>query len=910
MENKESGSLDWILISAVIGQLILGVFFVYSASGSVAEKLTGNPNDLFYRHLVSLSVSLLVAGLLFKYWSTAFLRKHALWLLILSLSLIVLTLVPGIGVSINGANRWLLIGSRTIYVMPIACLFLFVYFSYFLSEHLYQNRIRSFSNVKFFLIGAIYAVSFWLQPDISGALILAAVIFFMCLLAGQYKFTIISIVGLSVSSAFLIGLQTYQLERFIGFFSPFEDRFDQGYHLATSLIAVGGGDVWGVGYGEGIIKTRLPSAHDSFIYSAVIEETGVIGGLLLIIISIVIFYRSFLIAQKLFACQKGFEGLLVMGLIGWISLLSVTHMSGVLGLTPINNAPYPLISFGGTYLLVFLMAFSIILKFGSTIRLADLEGQNVGPQPVFHKPLFWCFIFLFGLVGYFSISTAVFNKHLDAQYLSATSYVKKLNENRNSNAKTETTRGRIVDRFGKVLAHNVPQYDVAFDPQVIDIKNTGLYDLAALLEVNRDHVRVKYEQQKSAKRRFVYLKRDVDLDTGEQIKKLNIKGVYLHQVDRRYYPVGPAAAHVIGIASRDNVGQEGIELQFDETLRMFNDKDLQLSIDKRIQDIAYKTLKSYATKNDVKNGSIIVTEIKSGQILAMVNYPSFDPNDRRSLVGAQLLNIPVSFQLEPGELIAPFTLLAATQDLKSRWTESVDTNPGYLEVDGHKIQDAQNYGEIDIATVLDKYSKVGLSKIALDMPQQKLYSVFADVGFGSNTGIEVPSESPGNLGHIGKRSQLEYAANSFGYGLLVTPIQVANAYMSIANNAQMTKLTLIKGKKPDWKPLGTVTSGAASNLRHQLQRSSTNKGSTSSVPDILVSGKRALIQKNYAGKYVERYTGMFVGMTPVVEPEILLLVLIDESEKDPYAAGEIAETIFNEIVSKSFDFAQYYRTSN
>ena len=246
----------------------------------------------------------------------------------------------------------------------------------------------------------------------------------------------------------------------------------------------------------------------------------------------------------------------------------------------------------------------------------------------------------------------------------------------------------------------------------------------------------------------------------------------------------------------------------------------------------------------------------------MTNYPSFDPNDRRSISISSLRNNAISMRIEPGALIAPFTLLSAKNEPNYQGDKLIDTNPGYLEVNGHTIKDPRNFGEMDFSGVLAKYSRVGLSKIALNMPKQTLWQMINNVGFGAKTKIELPGEVIGHLNNPQDWSEIEHAGISFGYGLSVTPIQVASAYLAIANNAQQKKLTLLLDKQSKSNSFDLISPATTREIKYIMQKEDSQINGLESDSNLSVSGNRALIQKINAGRYVDKYTGAFVGFSP------------------------------------------------
>ena len=403
--------VDWVLLLVVASQLIAGTLFVYSASGGYAHKVFGDSLHVFHQHVIQVLLSLLIGLITYRFLPLPLLKKNAHWLLMFSMILLAIPLVPGVGQAINGAYRGLSVGAIVIYVMPIATLFFVFFISRFLAECLGQERVSTPLDLKLLTIVAVVFLLSALQPDMVGASMLVTLVVLMCFVVRRYRIAIFLMATFAMLNVGFMLSQPYLLQRLASYLDPFADRFSSGYQLATSLIAISGGGLFGVGYGEGVVKSQLPGAHDGFIFSVLIEETGVAGGGVVLVLSAIIFARCFMIAQRLLINEQLFEGLLVMGLALWMALSAIIQGCSSLGLLPTIQVAYPLISYGGTYLLLFVMSLSIILKIGAGLPNRDLDGQLI-----FRSPIFVGIVALFSVITLQAVSTAMFNPSLDSKY--------------------------------------------------------------------------------------------------------------------------------------------------------------------------------------------------------------------------------------------------------------------------------------------------------------------------------------------------------------------------------------------------------------------------------------------------------------------------------------------------------------
>ncbi len=481
-------------------------------------------------------------------------------------------------------------------------------------------------------------------------------------------------------------------------------------------------------------------------------------------------------------------------------------------------------------------------------------------------------------------------------------------------------RGAIVDRHGEYFAVSTPVDSAWANPQELLEQPVNIAPLAQMLEVDESTLSRRLAQR--SEREFLYLKRHITPDIAQQIKSLNLPGVYLKREYRRYYPAGEVAAHVVGFTNIDDEGQEGLELAFDDWLsghsgskRVVRDRrgniiedvelvkepsagrELVLSIDLRLQYLAYRELKAAIAEHRAKSGSVVVLEVATGEVLAMVNQPSFNPNQRGGAT-ANIRNRAVTDFYEPGSVIKPFAVAAALESGQYTPDTPVNTHPGTLKIGSYTITDlGGDKGIIDVTKILVKSSNVGISKLALSLKAEHLWSVYQRLGLGDATGSGFPGESPGILTHHRHWRKLQQASVSYGYGLSVTPIQLAQGFAAIANNGRMRSPSFVHGtNNPDSAVIDPMI---ASQIRAMLE-AVTQPGGTgfrAAVPHYRIGGKTGTARKSTSGGYQNRYVASFVGMAPISDPQVVAVVVINDPSGDEYQGGQIAAPLFSRIMT-------------
>ena len=375
------------------------------------------------------------------------------------------------------------------------------------------------------------------------------------------------------------------------------------------------------------------------------------------------------------------------------------------------------------------------------------------------------------------------------------------------NVEVAAHRGMILDRHGEPLAISTPVHSVWLNPQEFNADNKQVVNLAKTLGIKT--LSISKRIKKNKKREFVYLKRRVTPEVANKVKSLHIKGVGLQREYKRYYPMGEVTSHLVGFTNIDDMGQEGLELMHDDVLtglpglkRMVRDsrgnyveggeqlkitkdgQNIQLSIDLRLQYLTYQSLKEAVMHYEARSGSAVILDIRTGEVLAMVNQPSFNPNNRRGLKTSDYRNRAVTDLFEPGSTVKPFTMASGLQSGKFKPDSIIDTRPGTLKVSGHTIKDFRDYGQIDMGTLIQKSSNVGASKIALTVDPDELWHDFAAFGMGELTGGFFPGEAMGSMPDPKKWRELDRATLSYGYGLASSALQLARGYMVLANGGE------------------------------------------------------------------------------------------------------------------------------
>ncbi|HZH06931.1 MAG TPA: penicillin-binding protein 2 [Lautropia sp.] len=533
-----------------------------------------------------------------------------------------------------------------------------------------------------------------------------------------------------------------------------------------------------------------------------------------------------------------------------------------------------------------------------------------------------CFVALGGKALYLQTMSAPFLQAQGAQRYEKT-------------IELQANRGRILDRHGVVLASSLPARSVWAYPDRVDLSDPRLMDVARLLDIKP----LELQRRLTAEdKNFVFLKRQVDLDTAERIRALRIKGIGQDGEYKRDYPQGEMVAHLVGFTDIGHVGQEGLELAFQSTLaghvgsrRVMRDgtgqiigaldqvreprdgRDLRLTIDTRIQSRTFDALKDAVKESRAKAGAAVVMDAKTGEVLAMANWPSYNPNERSRLAGGDLRNRAITDLFEPGSTLKAFTAALALESGKFRPGSIIDAREGKLTIGRDTIRDAHRVRELmTLEQVIQKSSNIGTAKVALSIPAEDHWRLLTAAGFGQASKTGFPGAAAGQLRPHKKWKPIEHATISYGHGISVSLLQMARAYTIFAGNGELVSSNVFKTDEPRGRPMQVsmrtredaaprgvpvIKPETAAAVRKMLEMAAGPKGTAplAQVPGYRVGGKTGTTTKLENGRYVKKYVASFVGMAPMSDPRIIVAVMIDEPSTGKYYGGQIAAPVFSRI---------------
>jgi cell division protein FtsI (penicillin-binding protein 3) len=484
-------------------------------------------------------------------------------------------------------------------------------------------------------------------------------------------------------------------------------------------------------------------------------------------------------------------------------------------------------------------------------------------------------------------------------------------------------RGRILDRNGVVLASSIPVPSIWAIPEDVDRDPENLKKLAKLLGMTRSELNKKLEDEDKS---FVWLKRQVDESVGQEIEALKIKGIYQRKEYKRQYPEGEAAAHVVGFTNVEDMGQEGIELAFNKDLggrngsrRVIKDRmgravedvgeqvapvdgrDLQLSLDSKVQFFAYESIKEAVLKHKAKAGGIVVLDVHTGEVLALANYPSYVPDKRVNLNGEQLRNRTLTDSFEPGSTMKPFVIGLALNTKRVTPETQVQTAPGRLTIGSATISDSHAHGMLTVNEVIQKSSNIGTAKIALQMPARDMWEMFSSIGFGQKPQVPFPGAVSGRLRPYKSWRPIEQATMSYGYGLSVSLMQLAHAYTIWGRDGDLVPLSMLKVSGPV-AGQQVFDPKVAEQVRYMLHLV-VGPGGTAPKAQTMgysVGGKTGTANKQEGHGYAaKKYRGVFAGLAPIDAPRIAVAVMIDEPTNGQYFGGDVAAPVFSQAVQQT-----------
>ncbi|WP_431098291.1 peptidoglycan D,D-transpeptidase FtsI family protein [Polaromonas aquatica] len=487
-------------------------------------------------------------------------------------------------------------------------------------------------------------------------------------------------------------------------------------------------------------------------------------------------------------------------------------------------------------------------------------------------------------------------------------------------------RGRILDRNGLILASSVPAPSIWAIPEDVEASKAQLAELARLLEMPLPDLKKKLGNEDKT---FVWLKRQVDEPVAQKIHAIGIKGIYQRKEYKRQYPEGETTAHIVGFTNVEDRGQEGMELAFNKDLagragsrRVIKDrlgrvvedvgeqvppvdgKDLQLSIDSKMQFVAYQKLRDAVIANKAHAGSVVMLDAVTGEVLAMANYPSYVPDKRQNMTGAQLRNRALTDTFEPGSVMKAFTVGLALESGRVKPETQIQTAPGRIQITGSTISDSHANGMLTVQQVIQKSSNVGTVKMAMQMQPREMWETFSQAGFGQKPQLAFPGVVSGRLRPYKTWRPIEQATMSYGYGLSASLFQMARAYTVFGHDGQIISATMLKSEEPA-VGVQVFSPKTAFEIRKMLQMAA-GPGGTGQKAQTLgysVGGKSGTaykqVGKGYGTDKDRKYRGWFVGMAPIDKPRVIIGVMIDEPSAGKYFGGDVAAPVFSEVVQQT-----------
>jgi cell division protein FtsI (penicillin-binding protein 3) len=489
-----------------------------------------------------------------------------------------------------------------------------------------------------------------------------------------------------------------------------------------------------------------------------------------------------------------------------------------------------------------------------------------------------------------------------------------------------SNRGRILDRNGLILASSVPAPSIWAIPEDFEGSPAQVKKLAKLLELPLADLNKRLQDEDKS---FVWLKRQVDDSVAKEVMELGVKGVYQRKEYKRQYPEGEAAAHVVGFTNVEDRGQEGIELAFNKDLagqngsrRVIKDRmgrvvedigeqiapvdgrDIQLSVDSKVQFFAYQKLRDAVLLHKAKAGSVVVLDAVTGEVLALANYPSYSPDKRQNMSGAQLRNRALTDTFEPGSVMKPFTIGLALETGRVKPQTLIDTGNGRYTLTGSTITDSHANGMLTVEGVIQKSSNIGTTKIAMQMQPREMWDLFSQAGFGQKPQISFPGAVSGRLRPFKTWRPIEQATMSYGYGLSASLFQMARSYTVFSNDGKIIPATMLKSSEPA-VGVTVLSARTAQQVRTMLQMAAGPGGTGQKAQTIgySVGGKSGTaykqVGKGYGTDKNRKYRGWFVGMAPIDAPRIIIGVMLDEPSAGQYYGGVVAAPVFSEVAQQT-----------
>lgn len=529
------------------------------------------------------------------------------------------------------------------------------------------------------------------------------------------------------------------------------------------------------------------------------------------------------------------------------------------------------------------------------------------------------------LVLFALVVVALVLRAIDLQVLSR-DFLTQQGEQRQVRTLTESAhRGMITDRHGEPLAISAPVQTAWANPRDLLEQRDRWPALAAALELEPRRLAEQIEAR--GDREFMYLRRHMLPDQAERVTALHLRGVGLTREFRRYYPHGEATSHLLGYTDIDDRGQEGMELAFEQWLsgspgakRVLRDRHgrsirdiasirpardgntLRLTLDQRLQYLAYRELKAAVAEHNAKGGSAVLLDARSGEVLALVNQPGFNPNNRGTIRSGAARNRAVTDTLEPGSVLKPFTVAAALDAGVVDPDVTLDTHPGTMRVGRLTVRDLRDYGTIDLTTLIARSSNVGATRLSLQTPPDRLWQVLHQAGFGRAPGTHFPGEATGRLRDFTTWREVERATLGYGYGLSMSPLQMAAAYTAFANEGRRIPVRMVRTADDIREPARVMSARTARQVLAMMEHVVGPEGTArqAAIDGYRVAGKTGTSRKSGPGGYTEdRYVSSFVGLAPASDPRFVMAVVIDEPDAGTYYGGAVAAPVFQSVVSSA-----------
>lgn len=539
-----------------------------------------------------------------------------------------------------------------------------------------------------------------------------------------------------------------------------------------------------------------------------------------------------------------------------------------------------------------------------------------GNQPLTSPARHWLVLAVIGSLFVVMTGRALFLQFFNADFLKQRGNAQALRV-----IDVSAVRGMILDRNGQPLAVSTPVDAVSADPAKLHANPDSWKPLAKTLGVNYKELKGKIKRHSN--RHFIYLNRQVLPETAERAMALDIDGVFLRREYKRFYPLGAVTGHLVGFTNVDGLGLEGIELAFNENLRgrpgkdqvirdasghviehvsnierAADGEDLVLSIDSRIQYLAYRSLKKAVVEHQATSASAVVVDIKTGEILAMVNEPGYNPNDRSQLRSSRFRNRAVTDNFEPGSTFKPLTVVAALENRYVTPDTILETDGGKMKLARYTIRDTHDYGDLSVSNVIMKSSNVGAAKLALQLKNKELWTVLNDVGIGKLPNSGLPGEAKGAFSHYSEWRDIRRATIGYGYGVSVTALQLVQVYATLANDGIQLPLSILRrGDVPDGEQV--ISAKAAKQVRKMLEMAVSDEGTgrNARIPMYHVAGKTGTSRKAEGKGYSKLYNAVFAGMAPASRPRLAMVVVVNEPGAGKYYGGTVSAPVFASVMT-------------